>query len=298
MNEQQEERIEHFSGKYNFLSNFYPSPVAFEGLEFPTVEHAYQAAKTNDVRKRMEILDLPTAYKANRAGTRLGQPAHWFERNMALLETLLEQKFSRHPHLRERLLATGSSELINGTPSDRYFGMVWDTEQQGWVGENHLGRLLMKVRRDIYHVKSQQDSLAERERLLMAQRTRERRLLNIVANAAGEVHRTLGGPGLSADVYREALAVELTLLGQSIERDVMAMYTYKGVPLSIELHVSLLMEGLLVIECVNHSSRVQQLETDVLSYLRLMNLRQGIILNFGAKVMEDGLHQVINKISL
>src|SRR3954468_6821071 len=52
--------IDSFQGEYRFLSNFWPAGVEFEGITYPTAEHAYQAAKTLDVALRKRIAAEPT----------------------------------------------------------------------------------------------------------------------------------------------------------------------------------------------------------------------------------------------
>jgi len=63
--------ITSFNGKYEFLSNFYYSPVTYEGITYPTVEHAFQAAKTFDVTERRRISEMKTPGMAKRAGRRV-----------------------------------------------------------------------------------------------------------------------------------------------------------------------------------------------------------------------------------
>ncbi|MEO0564923.1 MAG: NADAR family protein [Chloroflexota bacterium] len=142
--------IDHFRGKYDFLSNFYPSDVEMDGVTYPTVEHAYQAAKSPDHEKRMKIAQIATPKGAKAAGRRIKQPDNWFEINLDLMHDLVQQKFTRHPDLRDKLLATGDAKLIEGnTWNDRFFGMVRDKKTGEWVGENHLGQILMAVRADL-----------------------------------------------------------------------------------------------------------------------------------------------------
>ena len=62
--------IDSFRGKYNFLSNFYPAPVCFNDIEYPTVENAYQAQKTTKQEIRENFIDL-TAIKAREVGRKL-----------------------------------------------------------------------------------------------------------------------------------------------------------------------------------------------------------------------------------
>lgn len=142
--------ITSFRGQYDFLSNFYASPLTFEGAEYPTVEHAFQAAKSSNFAERRKIRMASTPSEAKRLGQKLKRRADWFNVSLQVLEALLRQKFTRYPDLRERLLATGDAVLIEGNNwNDRFYGCVYDARTGEWVGENHLGRLLMKIRDEL-----------------------------------------------------------------------------------------------------------------------------------------------------
>lgn len=135
-------QITKFHGDHAFLSNFHPVPVVFEGLEFPSVEHAYQAAKTVDPAERQRFL-TGTAAQAKRAGRKVTLRPDWAEVRLGVMERLVRQKF-RRPELRELLLATGEAELVEGNHwNDTFWGVCKGK------GENHLGRILMKVRAEL-----------------------------------------------------------------------------------------------------------------------------------------------------
>lgn len=135
--------IARFSGKHRFLSNFWPAEVELDGLYYPTVEHAYQAAKTFDSFWRDIIRCAETPQEAKQTG-RLAPLRHgWEEIRLEVMRGLVWQKFA-HPDLRAKLLATGTAELIEGnTWGDIYWGVY------GGVGENNLGRILMNIRERI-----------------------------------------------------------------------------------------------------------------------------------------------------
>lgn len=145
-----EERITRFADEYHFLSNFYPVAIDFEAMTYPTIEHAFQAAKTFDVVLRVRIRDAKTPASAKSMGRRLKRRADWFDVSLEIMEALVRQKFTRYTDLSTKLLATGSMELIEGnTWNDKFYGCVWNTKQQIWIGENHLGRILMKIRSEL-----------------------------------------------------------------------------------------------------------------------------------------------------
>jgi N-glycosidase YbiA len=144
------EPITDFRGDHDFLSNFYPSPLKLEGAEYPTLEHAFQAAKTFDHDLRRKVRQAKSPSEAKRMGARLERRKDWFNVSLQLMEDLVRQKFTRYADLRVKLIATGDALLIEGnTWDDRFYGCVWDSHKGEWVGENHLGRLLMKVREEI-----------------------------------------------------------------------------------------------------------------------------------------------------
>lgn len=137
------DRIDAFSGDYRWLSNFARCEIEFEGIAFSTVEHAYQAAKSLDLEKRREIAALPTPGKAKRVGKKIEPRSGWEEIKIGIMEQLLRQKFS-NPELATKLARTGTTELIEGNPwGDVFWGVC------NGVGENWLGRLLMRVREEV-----------------------------------------------------------------------------------------------------------------------------------------------------
>ena len=129
-----------FSGRYAFLSNFYPSQIAFEGQFYPTVEHAFQAAKTLDFAERERISSLGTPGLAKKAGRKLNLRPGWNDKRIEVMWHLLQLKFEI-PFLRNELLNTFPQELIEGNTWNDTFWGVCDGK-----GENQLGVMLMEVR--------------------------------------------------------------------------------------------------------------------------------------------------------
>lgn len=132
--------INSFSGKYRFLSNFYPSPIKMGDLVYDTVEHAYQAAKCVEPLDRLMIRDATTPGIAKQLGRRVAIRDDWEEVKVQVMHKLLQMKF-KSEYLKDMLLDTGDVELIEGnTWGDTFWGVC------NGVGENHLGKLLMQVR--------------------------------------------------------------------------------------------------------------------------------------------------------
>lgn len=139
--------ITHFHGDYFFLSNFYPSPVEFQGELYPTVEHAFQAAKTLDPEERRAVQYATTAAAAKQIGRQVNLRADWELVKLDVMRELVRQKFS-DPELRSKLLATGDAGLIEGnTWNDKTWGCVMFRGE--WIGKNWLGKVLMEVRQEL-----------------------------------------------------------------------------------------------------------------------------------------------------
>jgi ribA/ribD-fused uncharacterized protein len=138
------EAIRRFTGKYRWLSNFWPCVVRYESRDYPTVEHAYQAAKSLDPIERDYIAGTSTPGEAKRFGRHATLRPDWNFVRTAVMYDLLYQKFSREP-LRTKLLATGDADLIEGNSwGDTYWGV---DDLRG--GENMLGKLLMQIRDEL-----------------------------------------------------------------------------------------------------------------------------------------------------
>jgi ribA/ribD-fused uncharacterized protein len=139
--------ISSFHGEFAFLSNFYTSPITVDCITFPTVEHAFQAAKTNDPETKRQIAAKDTPGKAKRAGGKRGivrdfDPS-WETRKVDVMRSLVQQKF-QDPQLREMLLQTGDRPLIEGNVwNDTFWGVCRGK------GANNLGKILEQIRSEL-----------------------------------------------------------------------------------------------------------------------------------------------------
>lgn len=135
--------IDSFQGDFRFLSNFWPAKVKLDGIEYPTVEHAYMAAKTLDPIIRSKVQKLTTAGAAKRFCKTVQLRADWESVKVSVMLDLLQQKFSVEP-LKSLLLSTGEAELVEGnTWGDVFWGVCKGK------GLNTLGKLLMQVRKEM-----------------------------------------------------------------------------------------------------------------------------------------------------
>ena len=115
----------------------------------------------------------------------------------------------------------------------------------------------------------------------------------VVVDAALQIHRELG-PGLLESVYEAILAYELRERGLYVERQVVVSMNYKGLNFDEGFRADLVIEKLVVMELKSvesmNNAHLKQLQT----YLKLMNLRLGYLLNFGDALMKKGIRRVVN----
>lgn len=146
--------INKFEGKYEFLSNFYHSEIIYDGILYPTVEHAFQAAKIFPFTKeneaiRKRISKLTTPGKAKYTGRSVHLREDWEDVKDDVMYTCVKEKF-KIPELREKLLQTGDEMLVEGTTwHDNYWGDCSCPKCVHIQGRNQLGKTLMRVRQEI-----------------------------------------------------------------------------------------------------------------------------------------------------
>ncbi len=143
---------------FGFLSNFYPSHLVLDGRDWTTVEHFYQASKSQDEDYIAAIASAGSPGRAKRLGdSRICDPRiarqSWFRKHpealrkdwdvikLDVMHRAITAKFQQNTILTERLLATGHAELVEDSTSDAYWGSGSDGQ-----GYNQLGRILMAVR--------------------------------------------------------------------------------------------------------------------------------------------------------
>jgi ribA/ribD-fused uncharacterized protein len=135
-----------FFGLFRFLSNFYvlENGICLDEIYYPSVEHAYQAAKW-PVDQRKKFLDME-AWRAKKYGKLAPgfNRKQWDKKKVGLMNGLCRQKFDKNDKLRKMLMMTEDALLEERNAwGDRF----WGTDVDG-VGENTLGRILMNIRDD------------------------------------------------------------------------------------------------------------------------------------------------------
>jgi len=135
--------IESFKGNYNWLSNFYLVDIKVSHRIYPSVEHAYMAAKCTDLIWKTKCQDRSiTPGKIKRLSKKVTLVSGWDEMRVTVMESLIDSKFN-DPYLKEKLLATDDLHIQEGNMwNDKFWGVCLKTGE----GENNLGKLIMNKR--------------------------------------------------------------------------------------------------------------------------------------------------------
>lgn len=145
-----------FQSEYAFLSNFYPAPIKYNGINFPTAEHAYQFTRATFLGKHDTSYDIRVAKRpqvAKREGAKLLSTREWDSTKVNTMREIVFSKFAQNPNLQPQLLATGDRPLLEAT-YDSFWGCglplsARQLRQGEWHGRNQLGLLLMECRAEI-----------------------------------------------------------------------------------------------------------------------------------------------------
>jgi N-glycosidase YbiA len=132
--------------EYGWMSNFFASPIVVDGREWPTTEHYFQAQKFVGTPSEEEIRLARSPMVAARMGRARSRPLRrdWEGVKDGVMQDALRAKFSQHPGLKAKLLATADARLVEHTKNDRY----WADGGDG-TGRNRLGELLMELREEL-----------------------------------------------------------------------------------------------------------------------------------------------------
>ena len=122
----------------------------------------------------------------------------------------------------------------------------------------------------------------------------ENEISKVIVDAAIEVHRELGGPGLLEGVYEAAMVEELSRRGLKVERQLSVPIIYKGKLLGTPLRLDLKVNGLVLIDNKAVTEWNPVFAAQMLTYLRLTKLKLGLVINFGEQYVKNGIHRVVN----
>ncbi|NND09476.1 MAG: GxxExxY protein [Saprospiraceae bacterium] len=121
----------------------------------------------------------------------------------------------------------------------------------------------------------------------------ENKLSREIIGACIEIHRELG-PGLLESIYEEALCFELNALGLCFERQKQIPVTYKGHRMNLGFRADVIVEDLVLVELKSVEEFSKAHPKIVLSYLRLTDLKLGLLINFNEVLLKDGIKRIVN----
>jgi ribA/ribD-fused uncharacterized protein len=139
-------KIPYYESSHFVFSNFSPHSIEFDGILFPTAEHAFHAAKFDDPtikseiqhsRSPLEAYTLGKKYKDKRRG-------NWDDIKLDTLYQIMVEKVAQHTEVKDALLATGNEEIVEDNPNDDYWGNGADGK-----GQNQTGKILMRIREEL-----------------------------------------------------------------------------------------------------------------------------------------------------
>ena len=127
----------------------------------------------------------------------------------------------------------------------------------------------------------------------MTTQAKENEISGDIVDAAYKVHTTLG-PGLLESVYEAVLAHELMSRGHLVERQVAIGFGYDDLELDIGFRADLVVDDLVIIELESVEHLLPVHKKELLTYIRLANKRLGLLLNFGANRIKEGISRLVN----
>ncbi|HHT9121901.1 MAG TPA: GxxExxY protein [Candidatus Wunengus sp. YC63] len=116
-----------------------------------------------------------------------------------------------------------------------------------------------------------------------------------IIGAAIEIHKTLG-PGLLESAYEECLCYELSRAGLHFQRQVDLPVLYKEVRLDCGYRLDLIVEDAVIVELKTVECLLPIHEAQLLTYLKMKNLRVGLLINFNVPVLKDGIKRMVNNL--
>lgn len=145
-----ENSIKRLRGQYYFLSNFHYCCLIYNGKIWKSLEHLFQAMKTEDKYEREIIRMMSSSAAAKTRGRKVKLRKDWDKRKKALMLLLVRLKFKQNDKLRRKLLDTDFAYLVEGNNwHDNYWGDCFCSKCKNIKGQNHLGVILMKIRKEL-----------------------------------------------------------------------------------------------------------------------------------------------------
>jgi GxxExxY protein len=140
---------------------------------------------------------------------------------------------------------------------------------------------------------SRKDAKIAKKNAKLGPKMNENEIGRIIVDAAVVLHRELG-PGLLESVYEAVLARELADRGLKVERQVSIPIVWRGMRFDEGFRADIIAEDKVIVELKSVESVNNAHKKQLLTYLRLADMKLGFLLNFGAAVMKDGITRTVN----
>jgi GxxExxY protein len=144
---------------------------------------------------------------------------------------------------------------------------------------------------DLFHAKYSKEIMKNAKKLNL----NENDLSYQIIGAALKVHRAVG-PGLLESAYENALAYEIEKLNLLVEQQVMLPFYYEEVKLEAGYRVDLIVNKFVITEVKSVENILPVHFAQLLTYLRLTDIKLGLLINFNTVVLKDGIHRVVNNL--
>jgi len=155
-------QIDYFRGEFGFLSNMHSCTVWYEGIKYPSSEHAFVASKIEldgklpSILHRIKVAKIKSPGEAKKYGKTIAITPGWDENKIQIMREIVFEKFTQNSDLTEKLVRTNDAELREGNTWHDYFWGVC-----GGKGQNKLGCLLMEIRDYLPGYFERMDMIAE-----------------------------------------------------------------------------------------------------------------------------------------
>ncbi len=116
-----------------------------------------------------------------------------------------------------------------------------------------------------------------------------------IIGIAIELHKNVG-PGLLESAYENALAYDLRQIGFNVKQQMPMPFVYKGVKLDVGYRIDLLVNDKVIIELKSVESLAPVHFAQTLTYLKLSNIKLGLLINFNSKLLKNSIHRVVNNL--
>jgi GxxExxY protein len=148
----------------------------------------------------------------------------------------------------------------------------------------------------LVHAKKRKDFFAKSaKKKVRGESMNENEISHRIIGIAIELHKKLG-PGLLESTYENALAYDLRENGLTVEQQIPMPFEYKSVRLDVGYRLDLLVENKVIVEIKSVETLAPVHYAQLLTYLKLANIKLGLLINFNTKYLKDGIHRIVNNL--